>query len=352
MKQTLCLYHANCLDGVMAAWVVGTMVGFDQVEFVPLSYYDVKEKMPAHLTYNDRDVIIVDFSISVEVMLNSGMLEQARNVHVIDHHDTAHKQLDGVDLGDNFEFTYSKEASGAKLVWQKFMPNTKVPQVIEHVSDRDLWNFKLAGSNEVFHFLTGQNWMRLQSWEAITEFVWDFEGDTGRVPDGETEIAEEEERDEFRAWTIARGKIIMEAMEEQIHFLLANNTSIEEIAGYRVPVANLPYSMASRGAEILYENYPFAVIYSDERQTGYRRFSFRSKKGEGLNVRVIAEGFGGGGHDHAAGFQTPLSDLEIHGAWPEWPSAARGMAVGVIDNDWRRHLLANSPKAWPLAKDL
>ena len=84
------------------------------------------------------------------------------------------------------------------------------------------------------------------------------------------------------------------------------------IGGYTVPVANLPYTMASDGANLMAEQgYPFAAPYYD-RHDG-RVFSLRSRQCEvDIDVGHIAKkvgaalGVSGGGHKHAAGFTAPI----------------------------------------------
>jgi len=84
------------------------------------------------------------------------------------------------------------------------------------------------------------------------------------------------------------------------------------IGGYTVPVANLPYTMASDGATMMAdEGYPFAAAYFD--RADCRVFFLRSRQVEvAIDVGTIAMdvgvglGFGGGGRKHAADFQAPL----------------------------------------------
>jgi nanoRNase/pAp phosphatase (c-di-AMP/oligoRNAs hydrolase) len=71
------------------------------------------------------------------------------------------------------------------------------------------------------------------------------------------------------------------------------------IAGYNVPVANVPYQFGSDTCSILANNEPFAAYYYDKPTK--REFGLRSQPGT-VNVAKIAEQFEGGGHATAAGF--------------------------------------------------
>ncbi|MGY8872170.1 MAG: DHHA1 domain-containing protein, partial [Pseudomonadales bacterium] len=71
-----------------------------------------------------------------------------------------------------------------------------------------------------------------------------------------------------------------------------------------VPALNCPYSWASEAGHILGIDQPFSATYTIH--DGFIKFSLRSAK-DGLDVSKIAEMFGGGGHEHAAGFS--ISDF-------------------------------------------
>ena len=69
-----------------------------------------------------------------------------------------------------------------------------------------------------------------------------------------------------------------------------------------MPVASLPYTLTSDAALAMAQGEPFAACYWDTERT--RIFSLRSAD-EGVDVSVIATAYGGGGHQHAAGFAVP-----------------------------------------------
>jgi oligoribonuclease NrnB/cAMP/cGMP phosphodiesterase (DHH superfamily) len=75
------------------------------------------------------------------------------------------------------------------------------------------------------------------------------------------------------------------------------------IGGYKVPVANIPYTLTSDAGHLMAKGERFAACYWDT--PNGRVFSLRSTD-EGLDVSLIAKGYGGGGHRNASGFQMPL----------------------------------------------
>lgn len=300
MKKVLCCYHANCSDGFAAAWVVHQAAEVDEVEFVPLAYYEVEKNLPEGLNFDGREVIIVDFSIKPEILLPA--IKNANMVIMIDHHKSAQEDWGNVELPNNMAFIHEKDKSGALLTWDHFHAGIiPAPQVLQHISDRDLWNFELEGSRELHDFMMGQKWFREKDFDAFTEFVEEFDED-----------------EEARQWAFERGRIISAAQDETIHFILSQQTKWDWVGDYFVPIVAMPHCFASRAAEILYETkyVPFVVTYADEHVLGVRRWSFRSKKGVGVDVSKIAQQFGGGGHQHAAGWMEKLYELGIENQEP------------------------------------
>ena len=71
------------------------------------------------------------------------------------------------------------------------------------------------------------------------------------------------------------------------------------IGGYNIPVANVSYMLGSDMGNLLAVNEPFAAYYYD--RPDRREFGLRSAEG-GIHVGQLALQYGGGGHEHSAGF--------------------------------------------------
>lgn len=74
------------------------------------------------------------------------------------------------------------------------------------------------------------------------------------------------------------------------------------IADFPVPVINAPYTLGSDVCAELCKERPFAAYYWDS--PTHREFGLRSDE-EGMDVSIVAQTYGGGGHAHAAGFRVP-----------------------------------------------
>lgn len=305
-KNPLVIYHGNCMDGFTAAWC------FYNVQDLFETSYDFHAGI-----YNDpppdctgRIVYLVDFSYKRAVVKE--ICKVAHTVHLIDHHKTAIEDLMPLqdaghsDFCENFLWYVDINRSGAKLAWD-FLHNTKnvdirngaitlrrdnvfykePPLLLEYVEDRDLWRFKLANSREVTASLFSHKYS-FELWDKLME-----EGTTGILNH------------------ISGGAAIERKHHKDIEELINVCLTYATIGGHVVPVANLPYTMASDACHRMAAGYKegtvFAASYYDTAE--HRVYSLRSTP-TGMDVSEIAKRYpGGGGHKHAAGFRIPLSDI-------------------------------------------
>lgn len=261
MKDIVVLYHADCTDGFGGAWAAWKK--FDR----EASYVPLRHQMPLPPGLRRKEVYFID--IVPQAREFRRIVRQNRRVVIIDHHETARplKKLATRALLNNTH-------SGAVLAWHYFHPAKKIPRLLRHIEDRDLWRFRIAHTRELLLPLdeTPKSFPR---WDT---FINKFESSRGRK--------------EF----LARGKILRTFEVRLIH----------EIARKAVPVkfervetlaVNSPV-FDSEIASILYDRKPpLAIVWSF--RGPHLKVSLRSPS---KNVRKIAEKYGGGGHTHSAGF--------------------------------------------------
>jgi oligoribonuclease NrnB/cAMP/cGMP phosphodiesterase (DHH superfamily) len=233
----------------------------DEVEYYPATHGDP----PPDVT--GRDVIMVDFSYKRPVLTK--MLETCNSMILLDHHKTAQADLDGL-VDPKLTLVFDMNRSGALIAWQHFHPQTYVPKLLLHVQDRDLWQWKLPFSREILTALDTYD-MRFEVW------------------------------DNLKIENLMNAGIHMSFYYNSIIDDLKDKADIMQLDGYTVPVLNAPYFMASDLGNILAKGYPFAVIYTTDARGV--RYSLRSAS-DGIDVSEIAKSHGGGGHFHAAGFET------------------------------------------------
>lgn len=262
----LVLYHKNCNDGLAAAvaarqwlWDSRRMSG---AKFTTMQYGDEAPDVSGF------DVVIVDFSFPREVMLK--LHRQANSLVCIDHHQTAQAELEGLDF-----CIFDMNKSGAVLAWEYFHPGKPLPKLMAYVQDRDLWRFELPFSEEISAALRGYKPF-LEVWAQFLD-------------------------DAAIAKLVGEGAPVVAYQKRALEMALSNEPAWVEIGGHRVPCVNATHLISELGNRLLqkYSDAPFAALYFDTADK--RVFSLRSEDNR-VDVSVVAQWFGGGGHRNAAGF--------------------------------------------------
>lgn len=280
--KPLVIYHANCTDGFTAAWIAARALG--DVELFP-GFYGTD---PPDVT--GRVVYVLDFSYKRPIM--ERLVVEAARLVVLDHHKTAEADLDGLVRGgddDHAMILFDMNRSGARLAFEWFA-NPELPAffarpsaewLIDYVQDRDLWKWELEDSRLVSAGIEAVP-KTLESWDALA----------ARHPEAlklDGKVIEQ-----YRRICIAAAVELARPMEIAAHHVLAANSS--------------EMRFASDTAHELADGHPFGATYW-VRADAVVQWSLRSRDGGGVDVSDIAKSFGGGGHKHAAGFQTPISYL-------------------------------------------
>ncbi len=283
-RPPLVLYHANCADGFCAALLFH--VALPNAELVAVNHYDP----PPDVT--GREVYILDFSFKRDVLRR--VCDLADRVVLLDHHKTAAEEL--ADFHHpNAHITIDQNKSGARLAWDclsfnQLLPSyfrdeygpSGVPLLVQFVEDRDLWKWRLPRSHAANAYLrskpnTFEAWSRMLYWDA----------------DDWLAVAE-------------HGDSILRAQQQVIdaHVRFAQEVSLDGFLGRAVNATSLSSEIAGE----LSKDRDFGACYV-ARLDGSFVWSLRSQK-TGADVSLIAKKFGGGGHQHAAGFK--ISREELH----------------------------------------
>ena len=286
-KQPLIIYHANCLDGFTAAYVTYNALvklGSEPI-LLPDTYNTGLVSKPFSewpTSVAGRDIYIVDFSYPAQMLKD--LCDQANDVTVLDHHESAIKKLkegfpDLASMPENLTLILDNDLSGAGLAWLHFNCFDPIPPIVRYVQDRDLWRFEFPETKAYCAALIN----RKQSIEAYTSI----------------------DNKEATKLLISEGSALLIAQETQLHSLCRNMRDII-INGWTVPTVNCPAHLVSElGSKIMSEYAPpFVAMYYDG--ATHRHWSLRSTS-EAVAVSGIAETFKGGGHRNAAGFVTELN---------------------------------------------
>lgn len=273
-KPDIVLYHADCMDGFGAAYAAWHKWG-DTVEYRAVKY---GQKAPE---YADKKILILDFSFSRAELAN--MAHSGCRVQILDHHKTAQEALrNQAEIGEDeysIQAYFDMERSGARLAWD-FIHATEVPKLILLIEDRDLWRFEYPASRPF------SIWLKTHPFDFT---VWaDIDA---RMRDDPTQVMTE---------ALAVQRYVDQRIEE-----LLKRTQWRYVDGHHVLSINCEPAMTSDVcAEMLkrWPNTPFVMAYSDHEKG--RSYSLRSTD-DRMDVSVIAQKYGGGGHRNAAGFGGP-----------------------------------------------
>lgn len=294
--KPLVIYHANCADGFTAAWAVR--------QAMDCEFHAAVHGAPPPPA-DGRDLVLVDFCYPQQVMLD--LQQVARSILVLDHHKTSEETLKAsagwvarIDQHTSISWDWRRvqdfsakdrvysniphaviyalfdmNRSGAGIAWDFFHAGQARPALIDHVEDRDLWRFALPGTREI----------------QAAVFSYPYEFDVW-------DLLMETPTETLRAQGVA--------IERKHHKDVAELVKVAKrqmvIGHYDVPVASLPYTLASDAGHLMAKGQPFAACYYDK--DGGRVFSLRSTD-RGVDVSEVAKLYGGGGHARAAGFTVP-----------------------------------------------
>jgi len=291
------LYHANCPDGMTAAWVAHEVFG-DTARYVPVLYGQTPPTIPAKTEH----IYVLDFSYPRAQLQEWG---QRTQVLVLDHHETAADELRDPE---GFAAEFDMERSGAGITWDYFDRQNRArftdhgvepgrgvggfptrPRIVNYAEDRDLWRFRLPHSRAISY------WMRSFPYDML---AW--------------HTAAMRLEDEFEA-VVRESAALLTLVDQQVS-TMCQQSRWAFIGEWHVPVVNATVFFSEVGEELcrLHNEAPFAAYYMDRRD-GHRQWGLRST---GFNVAEVAKRYGGGGHAQAAGFTTE----------PTWAGEPEGRA--------------------------
>lgn len=303
---TLVIVHAKCNDGLAAGWAARTWV--HDAEVITGAY-----GQPAP-DVTGRDVLIFDFSYPRDVLI--AMHAQANSLMVVDHHDSAQKDLEGLDFA-----IFDMTKSGAVLAWEYLdrqdaiksisetgdihdklraslgvVSTVPVPDLLQYIQDRDIWQWNLYRSREINELIASViDWDKTlyDNIYALELLNRRFEADTLDM------IADD-------------GAVLLQRREKLVKECASKYFWVDiKLDGlyYRIPVAFSPVSIRSEVAHVLAslpENEHATAVSIQGMSYGKFGMSYRGVGDTDLPQR-LAIAAGGGGHKLAAGAgYTPL----------------------------------------------
>lgn len=262
------IYHADCLDGFTAAWAA--WLKDPEATFVAAHHGE----QPPDVT--GQRVVIADFSYDLATVRQ--LHTEATEFALLDHHQSA------LPLQHEPGCVIDQSRSGAAIAWEYFHPEaTDPPALVRYVQDRDLWRHELPHTQEVHAYLSSLS-LEFEEWNTAAQALEDS-----------LDVV------------VSQGEAILRFTQKAVDRMVKRAYLVNFPTPHgkvRVPAVNTP-EHASDVLNELAKDQPFAVAYAYK--DGMWKCSLRSA-GDGEDVAVIAEQFGGGGHKHAAGFETARID--------------------------------------------
>jgi uncharacterized protein len=259
-------YHKNCLDGFSCAWTAWKKFK-DKAKYFSLNY-----QAPFEYTFRRKKIYFFDVIPERKVLKN--LIKKDNEITIIDHHLSAKRILD-LNEFKNVEIVLNMRRSASVLVWQYFFPTKKIPKLLLHVEDMDLWKFKKSYTREILATINLADF-DFKQWDKLTKEVEDKKTRKKHIEDG---------------------KKIIEYQNKLIEVIVQGAKKVK-IGKYKALAANSSILISEIGAALIKKMPPLAIIWFKAGKE--KRVSLRSN-GK-VDVSKIAEKYGGGGHKKAAAF--------------------------------------------------
>jgi|SRR3989338_9308422 len=264
-KNIVVLYHNDCTDGFSSAWVAWKKLG-DKADYIGIN----PGTAPIDGLKN-KEIYMLDLIYPTQY-LNKLIIDNKKFI-AIDHHFSNQRSF-GLIKDGLFEIKHS----GAVLAWNYFYPKIKVPKLLTHVEDMDLWKFKIPGSKEMIAYLDTVDF-DFKKWDEVIEAT--------------------EDKSKYQEY-LDKGSVILKYQDQLIESIITNHAVMVNFLGYKTYAVNSPV-FNSQIANALYNKLPPMGIVWAQEADGSIHVSLRSD--DTVDVSKLASKFkGGGGHKKSAGF--------------------------------------------------
>lgn len=293
------VYHGNCNDGTASAWAAWKVLGIN-AEYIAWRYGDPVPQVDGMV------VFVVDISPKPEEV--EQLRASAKAVVIVDHHDSSLRKIsdlprvdkysDFMEIVDKHDGTdvpvylmMDIERSGAILSWLFFNNhgltyNGLIPTALTLIDDYDRFTKKYNDTAAFNAWLAG----------------------SGRYIDNLDRHVNEDGTPKYTA--LSAGKLLVKQLQRQVNDIIRNYVRFVQWRSYKIALVNAPFTIRNEVADELNQttDVDFVLVYSIRSDKVV--FSARGKDKK-INLSIIAEEFGGGGHEDAAAFSIPLDNLSL-----------------------------------------
>lgn len=307
----LIAYHADCVDGFTAAWVTAKFL--DEIEevyeLVPMEYnqasydqlWDLALDRAANIIY------VVDFSLPNELIAK--LTDEVLNPYlekltILDHHKTAFerycptlaidKDSSATITGMKLHISLHNGMCGALVCFYHFsnilQSGEPAPKLLRYVDDYDRWIYRYGDDTKYLNKYIRTIPMTIEAWNHLAD-----------------QVADKEQV----ALLLEAGKELQEKHDRKVERLAGTAWPIE-LAGVPGLAVYCDYKYASdvgHALAVKSNTYGCTIQILEDREVD--RYSLRSYAGSPVDVSLIAQAYGGGGHRNAAGFEATLSSTKV-----------------------------------------
>lgn len=296
------MYHADCVDGMAAAWVARSRIlelrPDTDLKLIPSHYHDKFDpSVVGAITDSAVHLHILDFSMTVGALVEIYRVLHFTGLTYIDHHPTGKVHIEQAE--DYFTpllpgtvtciFKNGASVSGASLAWKHYHKGQPTPRGILRVADRDTWTFGFTDSKN-FHAYAALFLTKPYAWDGV--FV-----------DSNFDSA------------VASGEAVRMHMDDiAIKYASKDKWQAIEYSNMHGAFLNINRENVSDTCEKILELYPeigFVICFQVKPDTV--KFDFRSRQYEDVfNCGEVAKLFGGGGHVGSGGVEVQKWSKEFH----------------------------------------
>lgn len=264
-KNIVVLYHNDCTDGFSSAWAAWKKLG-DKADYI-----GINPGVAPIDGLKDKEIYMVDLIYPIQYL--NKLIATNKKFVAIDHHVSNQKSFELIKNG-----FFDIKRSGAVLAWKYFHPKTKIPKLLNHVEDMDLWKFEIPKSKEIIAYLDTVDFS-FEKWDEVAKDM--------------------ENKSRYNEY-LSKGVFILKYQDRLIGDIISNHAVLVDFLGYKTYAVNSPI-FNSQIANTLYKKLsPIGIVWAQE-NNGSIHVSLRSNGA--VDVSKLAMKFkGGGGHKAASGF--------------------------------------------------
>ena len=321
MKNLLVVYHSPCMDGFGAACAFNDQV--DKSEWDTITYYPCGYGQLAELKYmvgnnplsGKTHVLCLDICPTPET-LDFMLVDRGLNVVILDHHETAMDNLEHYNK-TGILFTVTEDYSGASLVkalgksvnrvFNQDMGEAVYLESEGILTNNDIHKYldsSLITDSPLFTLLEVRDlWIRTDA--ALKQQADDMAAYFKKNDISKGPLIPMAEFEALVPIALKEGRVINAELEIIVNEAIAKSVTWDQEADgekLSILVGEVPQELGSLFGSVYNDSCDYNSLAVGTYSEGglVQGLSLRSKGNTGY-ARIVAETFGGGGHNHASG---------------------------------------------------